>query len=171
MKKLLWLIPAIFLMGCGAALAEEIPTVDLGAIEISADFSWVALENGFEMAVPADWVSFDVTEELAAGGALFVARSADASIAASLAYVSAETDGLDALAAALAPLYPSLGVLVANNIPMIAYDDLEGGYSALMAFDGQGGMYLMVFTPAAGDDARTMAAAMMTSIGPAEAAE
>lgn len=175
MKKTVSMILAILMLTCSVALAEgsvPITPVDLGEIELNFEPTWVAFENDLQMAIPSDWAEMEVSEEIAATGVFYLAKNPEATLVVGLAYAQIGLTELDSLAPTLAALYPSLGVIVANGVSMIAYDDETAGYSALLTVDGLGGMYMLTFAPVVEDEALTMTAiAMMTSLGPVEGAE
>jgi hypothetical protein len=174
MKKIFLLILAMMLATCAAALAEEtaspLAPVDLGAIELGYEPTWVAFENGMQIAVPSDWTEAEVSDEMAATGVFYLAQNPDATVVAGIAYRQLGITDLDALATMFASTHPSLGIVVANGVTMLACDAADGSYSALITLDGQGGMYMLTIAPAIQDEAlKTTAVAMMTTLGPVAA--
>ncbi len=174
MKKILTLILAIMLLALTPAFADEaaqIPSVDLGTIEMNYEPTWVAFENGMQIALPSDWAKLDVSDEVAATGVFYLAQNPDATIAMSLAYVNVGVYDLKTLSTLLAMTYPELGIVTVNGVDMIAYDESDGSYSMLITADNLGGMYMMAVAPVVEDEALTMTAlSMMSSLGPVDAA-
>lgn len=173
MKKLLSVVLALMLLTLTGAFAEEttqIAPVDLGTIELNYEPTWVAFENGMQMAVPSDWTELEVSAEIAATGVFYLAQNPDMTVGLGVAYVQVGVFDLDTLATMLATMYPSLGIVTANGVSMIAYDETDGSYSALITVDEQGGMYMLTFAPVVEDETLTMTAiAMMTTFGPVDA--
>lgn len=176
MKKILSLILVLMLATGVAALAEEtaapITSIDFGTIELNYEPAWISFDNGMQIAIPSDWTEIAVSDDVAATGVFYMAQNPDATMGFGIVYAELGLTDLDSLAAMLATMYPSLGIITANGITMIAYDETDGSYSALITLDGQGGMYMLTFAPVVEDETLTMTAVgMMTTLGPVEAAE
>ena len=153
MKKMICCILALLAI-CTAALGEA----PYEAIRLN-------FEDGFSLSLPADWVSYEVSDELSEQGFLYCLGSADA---ARLMYIqrwSTDCADLDELKAELElrdEIALGSSLASASGTPFLMYSFSEADCSGCMTLlDGD--VLNLLFLPQSDDDAMLIAATVMDS--------
>ena len=169
MRKSLALVMAvILLLLVNGAIAQtatdaiEVATVENGTVVPFTDYN-------FQITLPSDWISLEVSEEQAATGIIFSCANPDNTRSFTVAYSELEqaTD-IDSVAAELTATYPNVKELTINDVPYVSYEIAENDVIGLVTLGASGvGMYQFVFYPASDADYGSLAlqiAASITSI-------
>lgn len=175
MKKLLSLLVALMLC-CSFAVAEGLPVVQFDTALLSEiPGEYVLLEDfGLQMYMPAEFVSYEVTENDAATGALAIFGRENGSLMMTIALAGvADANGnLITTAADLAAFYQTQGVtaveIIMNDLDCITYDSPEAGLLGIAFCTAEG--YVLAFNILTADFEadKTFASLLLMSIFPAE---
>lgn len=122
MKKLLALVLALMMSLSVTAVAEDAAVLP---VEELFEGVWVQFpDGGFELYIPADWYSFDCTEEMLANGIFFLAGTKDLSYSCTLAWAPLETAcTIEELHAEIVAAEPEATLNVVNGVGLIVYAD------------------------------------------------
>ena len=170
MKKMSAMVLAIMMMLAlvNGAMAEtaadalEVPTVENGTEVPFTDYN-------FQITLPSDWISLDVSADQAATGIIFSCANPESTRSFTVAYTELEqaTD-MDSVASELAATYTNVKELTMNDVPYVSYEIAESDVIGLVTLGASGvGLYQFVFYPASDADYGELAlqiAASITSI-------
>ena len=163
MKKILALVLCLMMaLSLSSAFAEA----PLTLAEQSYEGAWVQFEEGFELYLPAEWVEYEVPEEMLAAGIGYIVGSADGAYLCSIAWQGLEAEiTIEDVQALAAQNYPTATLTEVNGISMVYY--LEEANDALnfLALDAaEPGYYMFVFTPGSDADYQVVAALIASTI-------
>ena len=164
MKKMFALVLALMMLFSVTAFAEE-ATV-LPAEELFEGV-WVQFpDGGFELYMPADWYSFDVTEDMMAKGIFFLAGTEDLSYSCTLAWTPFEAEcTIEELYAEIVANEPEATLNVVNGVGLIVYADDANNLLNFVALDGiDTGAYLFAFNPPTDENFVVLAALIASTI-------
>ena len=164
MKKLLALVLALVMtLSMGSVLAEDLP---IETIEQLYDGAWVQFEDGFEIYLPADWVEFETTPEMNAGGIFYLCGTEDAEYTCAMTWSPLEAEcTVEEAHQELAAAYPGAELVEVNGIALIVFGDAENDQLTFAALDAtEPGVYLFIFTPMSDENFRVLASAIAASL-------
>ncbi len=170
MKKTLGLFLAIMMMLVlvNGAIAETNPDVlEVAAVENGTVVPFT--DYNFQITLPSDWISLEVSDEQAATGIIFSCANPDSTRSFTVAYSELEqaTD-IDAVASELAATYQNVKEFTINDVPFVSYEIADNDVAGLVTLGASGvGLYQFVFYPASDADYSELAlqiAASITSI-------
>ena len=158
MKKILALILCLMMALCLTSAVAEAP---LTLAEQTYEGVWVQFEDGFEFYLPAEWVEYELTEEMNAQGLAYCAGSADGAYLCTLGWQPMDAEmTIEEVQALLAANYPTATLTEINGVSMVYYMDEVNNTLNFVALDGvEPGFYIFVFTP--GDDVEFQALAAL----------
>ena len=158
MKKLLALALSLMLvLGCAAAMAEEVPELT----QLSFD------GTGFTIGVPTDWNMMEINETLQSAGVFFYAANADQTRSFLISAVAQTYEDTDALAADLvAQGATEVGIAEINGFTVVTWT-LESVDQTGFAILAESGLYNFTFSPASDESYAPIAVAMLQSLQPA----
>lgn len=170
MKRTLVIILAIMmLILANGAFAEattdviEVATVENGTVVPFTDYN-------FQITLPSDWNTLEVSEEQAATGVIFSCANPDSTRTFTVAYTEMEqaTD-IGSVASELAAAYQNVEQMTINDIPFVSYTIAENDVAGLVTLGASGtGLYQFVFYPASDADYGQLALQIAASISSIE---
>lgn len=122
----------------------------------------VQFEDGFSLQLPTDWVSFEVTSEMAESGVIYCLGNADASRLLYVQRWSAPFSDLDALRAELESASNVVLRSADSDSPFLMYNLADSDASGCIALFADGVLNLL-FTPQSDTDYMLVAATIMES--------
>ena len=162
MKKLLALLLCLLM---GFSMTSAFAAEPVGA-ELLYEGVWVPFEDGFEFYLPADWVSYEVDEEMLLSGIAYIAGPEDGSMLATVGWMALEQDmTIEEAQAVLAVNYPDAAIVEVNGVGLIGYLDAANDTMNCVALDNtEPGAYIFSFTPGSNEDVQTLGALIASSI-------
>lgn len=140
-------------------------------VEELFDGVWVEFTDGFELYLPADWYSYECTEEDLANGIFFFAGNEDVSKSCTISWSALETEcTIEEAYLSLLESEPEASLLSVNGVGLITYTDEENGVLSCVALDAaEPGLYFFGFSPADDEEFALLASAIVVSIRNVEA--
>ena len=161
MRKILALVLCLLM-----ALSLSSAVAETAAPEEMFDGVWVQFEDGFEFYIPANWVQFECTEEMLAGGIFFMAGTEDGSYLCTVSWRALEQEAtIEQALEGLSTVYPDAAIYEVNGVNIITYVDAESNLLNCVALDAaEPGLYIFNFYPAEDEEFQLLASAITASI-------
>lgn len=155
MKKIFAMILALVSLFTFTAFAEE-------AIELVP----ITFEDGFQIALPGDWVELELEDEQYEAGIFFAAASPDGANTVQISWNALEAEmAIEDVQADLVTTYADAAVVELNGIPFVGFTDTENDICGFTVLDAmEPGLYTFWFTPASDEAFYATAGAIVGSI-------
>lgn len=163
MKKALAMILVLVSLFSFAAYAE---TADEATAETAIELVPITFADGFQIALPGDWVELELAEEQYEAGIFYAAASPDEANTVQISWNALEAEiSIEDVQADLVATYPDAAVVELNGIPFVGFTDTENdiyGFTVLDAMEP--GLYTFWFTPASDEAFYETAGAILGTI-------
>jgi len=155
MKKILALVLVLVSLFSCAAVAET-------AVELVP----ITFEDGFQIALPGDWVELELSDEEYEAGIFFAAASPDGANSVQISWNALEAEiTIEDVQADLVGSYPGAAVVELNGIPFVGFTDTENDLNGFTTLDAvEPGLYTFWFTPASDEAFYETAGAILATI-------
>ena len=155
MKKALAMILVLVSLFTCAAFAEE-------AVELVP----ITFEDGFQIALPGDWVELELSDEEYEAGIFFAAASPDGANTVQISWNALDAEiSIEDAQADLAGTYADAAVVELNGIPFVGFTDAENDICGFTTLDAvEPGLYTFWFTPASDEAFYETAGAILGTI-------
>ena len=155
MKKIFAMILALISLFTFTAFAEE-------AIELVP----ITFEDGFQIALPGDWVELELEDEQYEAGIFFAAASPDGANTVQISWNALEAEmAIEDVQADLVTTYADAAVVELNGIPFVGFTDTENDICGFTVLDAmEPGLYTFWFTPASDEAFYETAGAILGTI-------
>ncbi len=151
---------------------EKVEEEEVKFTEDMADYdgAWIMFEDGFKIYLPSDWTQFDITDQLAEQGVLYLAGDASGSPYVKVAYLeNGDIDSIETLKESLEEAGFSVDkVYNFNGIRGIVYGSTEQQISGVMFFHPDTTDYLFSVVGYPADKETNLVASVICSLSPTE---